>query len=254
MRPIVFFITLTFCCMLPDMRGLVLADDTEPAVSPVTTPQERAGKDQPTVILASGVQTYVFEREGKPAGPLYRQMACVLNAIKVPFELQFMPLSRIVRYFAEQKVAGVVPAVEGTRFSEFADWVGPFAVSQSFWFYRANGPRAYGRFDLKKDGVVGTKRESAWRLYLEENGYHIGRYAETVEDAMAMLLAGEVDVILGSDTHRLPGAIPDALMENIKPVPAFDVQFGGYFRRDFLDEMPDRREKLSAAIDLCNGG
>jgi len=203
------------------------------------------------IILASGIQTYIYERGGKVGGPLYDRLRCTFDRAGIPFDIQFMPLTRVVRHFTDAKVAAVVPAVKGTRFSEFADWLGPFTTSQSFWFYRKHGPRSYGAFDLKRDGIVGTKKESAWRLYLEDHGYRIGSFAETVEDGMAQLLSGKVDAILGSDTHRAPGAIPSKLLENVVPIPAFETQFGGYFRHSFLEAEDGRRRRIVTALEGC---
>jgi hypothetical protein len=203
------------------------------------------------VVLTSDEHSYVTLKDGHVSGAVGERFDCAFGLLGLRYSLRFVPLGRGVRLFEEGHAAALIPAVEGNRFDGFADWVGPFAQSKAYWYFRSSGPRRYGAFDLKADGTVTTKHESAWRVYLEENGYRFGPFAETLEQGFALLLAGKTDAILGADIALMRDSFRQEVLTQIKPVLAYDIALGAYLRRDFLDGEPGRRAQLQQALNAC---
>ncbi|WP_018236610.1 ABC transporter substrate-binding protein [Ensifer sp. BR816] len=176
---------------------------------------------------------YNFSTDKGPSGASVDQIALIMEAVKLPYEIEVLPWARAFALAEKEPFHCVFTTGHDTERDKKFKWIEPLLVDHMIMVRGKDSATRPRSLDEAREFIVGTQREDFSANYLKEHGFQKIDYAANLDSTLKKLIAGRVDLMMTSEktfeTMRADG----------KPVEAALVLEGKQYGIACHKDMPD---------------
>jgi polar amino acid transport system substrate-binding protein len=150
-------------------------------------------------FLTEEYRPYNYSSDEGPAGASVDQVALIMKAIDLPYEIEVLPWARAFALAESQPLHCVFTTGHDAERDKKFKWIEPLLVDHMVMVRREDADVAPRSLDEAKQFIVGTQREDVSATYLKEHGFQRIDYAASLDSTLKKLLAGRVDLMMTSE-------------------------------------------------------
>lgn len=142
---------------------------------------------------------YNFSTGTGASGASVDQIALIMKAIDLPYEIEVLPWARAYALAETQPFHCVFTTGHDAERHKRFKWIEPLLVDHLIMVRSENSAVAPQSLEEARQFVVGTQREDISATYLKEHGFERIDYAASLDLTLKKLLAGRVDLMMTSE-------------------------------------------------------
>ncbi|WEX76520.1 transporter substrate-binding domain-containing protein [Sinorhizobium numidicum] len=195
-------------------------------------------------FLTEEYPPYNFSTAGGANGASVEQVALIMKALDLPYDIEVLPWARAFTLAESQSLHCVFTTGHDAERDRKFKWIEPLLVDHMIMVRHRDSAIAPRTIDEAKEFVIGTQREDFSATYLKTHGFEKIDYAANLDSTVKKLIAGRVDLVMTSEKTF------ESMQAAGRPVEAALVlegkQYGIACHRDMPDETIAR---LQAELD-----
>ncbi|MGE0735080.1 MAG: substrate-binding periplasmic protein [Alphaproteobacteria bacterium] len=209
---------------------------------------------EPTTLLLTTQHwpPYHELKNGTPHGIAITALDCILDRMKQPRRIEFLPWRRAQDEVRAGRAHGFLLASHSPERDRFARLSAPIAPQTWAWYLPHGSTLSPTREEFKSSARTSALAGSNMAQWLTDSGYKVGGFAATTDQLVLMLQRGRVDAVL-ANTLVFDYSVAQLQIPATQFRRAGEVRrpLGVYFSRRFLAENPTFLNRFNAEVARC---
>ncbi|WOS61706.1 substrate-binding periplasmic protein [Sinorhizobium fredii] len=176
---------------------------------------------------------YNFSTDKGVSGASVDQIALIMKAVKLPYEIEVLPWARAFALAESKPFHCVFTTGHDAERDKKFKWIEPLLVDHMIMVRHKDSAIELNSLDEARQFIVGTQREDFSANYLKEHGFQRIDYASSLDSTLKKLIAGRVDLMMTSEKTF------ETMQADGKPVEAALVLEGKQYGIACHIDMPD---------------
>jgi len=208
--------------------------------------------DKPeTLVLATNIGSSFSGIEGHDPDvhQVMRQVACILDSLKVDYQIQSMPWRRAYQEVKNNRVQGFFTSIPMRELEPYTQLSAPLQLESWNWFWRRDGlePSAWHQ-GFRIGSILGSQQEG----WLHSAGYQIALSANSLPQLIKLLKSGRIDGFI-ADKEYFARALAELGLDSAQFSSRFYryMPLGVSFNQALLVAHPQFLDQFNRAIKPC---
>ena len=187
--------------------------------------------------------------DGQLSGSSVDVLQCIFKRLQQPYQIQLTSLNRAQQNVSRQVADGFFSSAPNSQLDSFAQLSAPLLVEKWYWY--ALDPATLNRPIWDENLRIGSVLGSNSLAWLESRAIHIEQKVPHLEQLVAMLQRGRINMLLADSTTMQNTR---QQLDSQQPLLKRFVRYsplGVYFSLSFLKQHPDFLKAFNRQVEDC---